>query len=145
MLMDWIIFATGAPPEGLSSWLWAAGWMAALLLLALKIWEIVSGRRRMPQPLMTERMEPLATRKELQKVEADLSGEIRGLSARIDRERATTEGIVTRIHDRIDRLAGTVGEMSGQLKVIGANVAMLVEQRGGRARSRAMEQGGDDE
>jgi hypothetical protein len=143
--MEWSLFmgmiATGAPPAGLADWIWSVGWLAALALLGLKIWEILAGKKKMPQPFLTEKMEPLATKRELRKVEEDLSGEIGKLSGQIERDRVSSVAGMIRLHERVDRIAEGVGEVGGQIKVMARNVEMLVEAKfGGRRRKE-----GDDE
>lgn len=126
------ILATGAPPEGMSAWLSALGWLMALVLLALKIWETARGRPLVPQPLMTRAEADVATRKELEDAEQRLEAELVEIKGRLDDERNVARESLGKVHRRIDALVSSTSEMRGALKGVSDNVNLLVRlQMGG--------------
>jgi len=123
-------------PDTLISGNWIIGIVGALTTAAATIigkMKIDQAKREKTstriedQPLAISLVETLATKDEMQALEARLVAEIKKLETAASKERDVARAANGNLHARIDKSSEALAEMKGQLIQISANLSRLVD------------------
>jgi hypothetical protein len=120
-------------PSFLRDWLIVLACLVGLAIAIIVLVEKIQGKKAQmvqvsPDPMRTQRVEPVATKRELESAKQEIEDDIKGIRQAIAQDREAAREALGKVHGRIDKVAENTGEMKGELKGIAETMRLLLEK-----------------